>query len=225
MLGGSDDLTSFDPNPARQNLIQQANAEAVRQTREMFEKQGVRLMDIADLYERDENSGRVTFRNPDDPNRPFSSRYEAQQFVDSINKQINSRYQKELRSQQQKILQGMAPQFALLEFAPVYNSMSQDERDVFDAIIAPYSIYNDNGAVIGFNVNLQAAGVQAKQIAQKFASRQPAPSAQPQQQEKEKAKPTTPALDMPQASGTADDEEPKTLEEAFNKLSKMKKGK
>lgn len=227
-VGADEELTSFDPNPARQNLIRQANTEAVRQTREMFDKQGVRLMDIADLYERDERDGRVTFRNPDDPNRPFQSRYEAQQFVDSINKQINSRYQKELRAQQQKILQEMAPQFALLEFAPVYNAMSQVEKDVFDDLISPYAVTNGAGEVIGFNVNLQAAGNQAKAIAQRFTSRkqQQQQAQQPQAQAVDKkAKASTPALDMPQASGVADDEEPKTLEEAFNKLSKMKKGK
>lgn len=229
-LGGGEELAGFDPNPARQDLLRRANAEAVRQTQEMFNKQGVRLMDIADLYERDERDGRVTFKNPDDPNRPFQSRYEAQQFVDSINKQINSRYQKELRNQQQQILQSMGPQFALIEFAPAYEAMSQAEKDVFDDLISPYAITDSGGNVIGFNVNLQAAGQTAKAIVQRFNMRKAAPAAapatQPQQPQQKKQQPaSTPALDMPSSTGTSDDEEPKTLEEAFAKLGKMKKGK
>ena len=228
-LGGGEELAGFDPNPARQDLIRRANAEAVRQTQEMFNKQGVRLMDIADLYERDERDGRVTFKNPDDPNRPFNSRYEAQQFVDSINKQINSRYQKELRAQQQQILQSMGPQFALIEFAPVYTAMSQAEKDVFDDLISPYAITDNSGNVIGFNVNLQAAGQTAKAIVQRFNTRKaaaaPAQQAQQPQQQKKQNQASTPALDMPSSTGTSDDDEPKTLEEAFAKLGKIKKGK
>jgi hypothetical protein len=49
---------------------------------------------------------------------------------------------------------------------------------------------------------------------------------QPEATAKQKAqKPTTPALDMPSAAGSSeDDDEPKTLEEAFSKLNKIKKG-
>lgn len=212
-------LSDFDPNPARRALLQQANAYAQQAAQKLFADQGVRLMDIQDIYERDERNGRVIFRNPDDPDRPFNSRYEAQQYIDSINKQINSRYQKELRTQQQKALQSLAPQFALLEYAPTYAAMSQTEKDVFDALIEPYAITDARGNVVGFNVNLQAAGNQAKTIAQKFSAKtQTQPAAT-----KEKAAPTTPALDMPQATGIADDEEPKTLEDAMRKLSKMRK--
>lgn len=218
----SSELNDFDPNPARRVLLQQANAYAMKATQKMFADQGVRPMDIQDIYERDERNGRVIFRNPDDPDRPFNSRYEAQQYIDSINKQINSRYQKELRNQQQKALQGMAPQFALIEYAPTYAAMSNDEKEVFDALIEPYAISDANGNVIGFNVNLQAAGNQAKAIAKKFTNR--VSQAQPTAP-KEKPPASTPALDMPQASGVADDDEPKTLEDAFKKISKMRKGK
>lgn len=215
-----DGLSNFDPDPARRNLMQQANAIAQQVTRQMFEEQGVRLMDIQDIYEKDERNGAVIFRNPDNPNRPFESRYEAQQYIDSINKQINARYQKELRANQQKAVQAMAPQFALLEYAPVYAAMSSDEKEIFDAIIEPYAINDKRGNVIGFNVNLAAAGNQAKVLAQKFAKINAVKN-----EETPKPAATTPALDMPQASGKSDDDEPKTLEEAFMKLNKSKKGK
>lgn len=215
-------LNDFDPNPARRVLLQQANAYAQQAAQKMFADQGVRLMDIQDIYEKDERNGRVIFRNPDDPDRPFNSRYEAQQYIDSINKQINSRWQKELRVQQQKALQSMAPQFALIEYAPTYNAMTQEEKDIFDMLIDPYAITDAGGNVIGFNVNLQAFGNQAKAIAKKFANR--VSQTQPTEA-KEKKPASTPALDMQQATGVADDSEPQTLEDAMKKIKEMRKGK
>lgn len=222
----NDTLESFDPNPARRALLQQANAYAQNQVKQMFDKQGVKLMDISDLYERDERNGTVTFRNPDNPNRPFENRFEAQQFCDSINKQINTRYQQEVRKAQQQAIQAMAPQFALLDFAPTYQAMSKTEQEIFDALIEPYSLVDKSGQVVGFQCNLNMMGQQAKKFASKFSTTSETNRVQPEAAAKQKAqKPTTPALDMPSAAGSsADDDEPKTLEEAFSKLNKIKKG-
>ena len=227
-LGAENNETveSFDPNPARRALLQQANQYAQNQVKQMFEKQGVKLMDISDLYSRDDRNGTVTFRNPDNPNRPFESRYEAQQFCDSINKQINARYQQEVRKAQQQAIQAMAPQFALLDFAPTYNAMSKTEQEIFDALIEPYSLVDNQGKVVGFQCNLNVMGQQAKKFASKFSPAASSNSVQPEAQTKQKTqKPTTPALDMPSAAGSsAEDDEPKTLEEAFSRLNKVKKG-
>ena len=219
-------IESFDPNPARRALLQQANQYAQNQVKQMFEKQGVKLADISDLYSRDDRNGTVTFRNPDNPNRPFESRYEAQQFCDSINKQINARYQQEIRKAQQQVIQAMAPQFALLDFAPTYNAMSKTEQEIFDALIEPYSLVDNQGKVVGFQCNLNVMGQQAKKFASKFATTSETHRVQPEASAKQKAqKPTTPALDMPSAAGSSsEDDEPKTLEEAFNRLNKVKKG-
>ena len=217
-------IESFDPNPARRALLQQANQYAQQSVQQMFSNQGVRLMDISDLYERDERTGRVVFRNPDDPDRPFSSRFEAQQFCDSINKQINTRFQQEVRKAQQQAVQSMAPQFALLEYAPTYQAMSKDEKEIFDMLIDPYAIADDNGNVIGFNCNLQAMGNQAKMFAQKFGSKQPASAQGAAAPAQKKNKPTTPALDIPSgASGAGEDDEPKTMAEAFAKINELKR--
>ena len=54
--------------------------------RQHFAEQQIEMWSIEDLYEKDEHTGRVRFRNPDDPSRDFQSRYEAQQFVDAMNK-------------------------------------------------------------------------------------------------------------------------------------------
>lgn len=222
--GEADTIESFDPNPARRALLQQANQYAQQSVQQMFSQQGVKLMDISDLYERDERSGRVVFRNPDDPDRPFNSRFEAQQFCDSINKQINTRFQQEIRKAQQQAIQSMAPQFALLEYAPTYQAMSKDEKEIFDMLIDPYALTDNNGNVIGFNCNLQAMGNQAKAFAQKFGSKQPAPAQAAAAPAQKKNKPTTPALDIPSgASGAGEDDQPKTMAEAFAKINELKK--
>lgn len=232
VLGGNDgedqdNLTLFDPNPARQEIVKSIQQEARAQVQKMFADAGVRLMDISDLYERDDGSGRVSFRNPDDPGRPFGSRYEAQQWVDSMNKQINSRFRQEIGKKQQEIAQQMLPVFALVDFAPQWQQMSKDEQDVFDAIIEPYAITGRDGKTIGFNCNLQAAARQAAAICQKFNSRQPQGFQQAAQQAPQKKQrqqqASMPALDAKTGNGTGDVDEPKTLEEAMLALRKGRK--
>ena len=192
----------------------------------MFSDAGVREMDISDLYERDESSGRVSFRNPDDPGRPFSNRYEAQQWVDSMNKQINARFNAEVGKAQQNILKNMAPTFAMLEFAPTYQAMSKLERDVFEDIVEPFAIKDEiTGQITGYTCNLQAAGRQAQSLAKRFAPQQQSPMAAQQAKPAKQAKPATmPAMDAPSGSGNIGaDDEPKTLEEAMMKLRRSRK--
>lgn len=233
-LGGpaddeGDPLASFDPNPARQELMKNIQQEAHAKVQKMFQDAGVRLMDISDLYEKDERSGRVTFRNPDDPDRPFSSRYEAQQWVDSMNKQVNSRFRQEVLRTQQEIAKNMQPTFEIIDFAPQWQQMSPIEKEVFDTIIEPYAIRDKNGQTVGYNCNLQAAARQASVLCQKFDKKVSGGMQQAQQQvqpkQQRQVKPAVmPAMDAPTGSGNSNlDDEPKTLEEAMMKLRKGKK--
>lgn len=233
-LGGSvaddDTLTSFDPNPARQELIKNIQQEAHAQVQKMFLDAGVRLMDISDLYERDDGSGRVTFRNPDDPGRPFNSRFEAQQWVDSMNKQVNARFRQEVSKRQQEIAQNMRPTFEIIEFAPQWQQMPDIEKDVFDTIIEPYAIKDRSGRTIGYQCNLQAAARQASILCQKFnkvqqpGMQQVQQQVQPQKQQRQVKPAAMPAMDAPSGAGDAGaDDEPKTLEEAMMKLRRSRK--
>lgn len=178
------------------------------------------MWDIADLYDKDENSGRVTFKNPDDESRPFQSRKEAQDFVDAMNKQINMKFQSEVRSEQAKLLQEAQPALSMIDFVPVYQGMSEQERGVFDDLITPYAIRDANNNIQGFSVDLNMMAQQARNIVAKFA---PAQQQQGSTAQKNDEEPTAPATDMSTGTGEGGDGEPKDLSEAFAMLNKQKK--
>lgn len=177
------------------------------------------MWSINDIYERDEQTGRVRFRNPDDPNRDFSSRYEAQQFVDAMNKQISTEFRQRVNMKQRELIQQEGPRLRTLEFAPRYNAMDQTTKDIFDDLIEPYAVRDGAGDVIGFNVNLEPVARQAERIAARF--KQQAPTAPAAAQEKEK--PTGPALDMKTGASVTGDAEPKTIGEALKMYDKKQR--
>lgn len=223
---GGDTVSSepTDYTPAREQIYQGINTQAVQNVVARFKENGIRTWDIADLYDKDEQTGRVTFKNPDDEQRPFQSRKEAQDFVDAMNKQINNKFQSEIRAEQAKLLEEAKPSLSILDFVPVYQSMTEIERQVFDDLIGPYAIRDANNNIQGFNVDLAAAASQAKAIASRFATQQ-----QPQQQaatkEAKKEQATSPATDMATGTGEVGTDEPKDLSEAFALLNKQKKEK
>lgn len=208
-----------DYSPARQQIYQGINQQAMQNVVKRFQDNGIRMWEIADLYDKDEQSGRVTFKNPDDEQRPFQSRKEAQDFVDAMNRQINMKFQSEIRQEQQKLLQEAKPSLSMLDFVPVYQNMSDAERGVFDDLITPYAVRDANGNINGFNCDLNAAANQARAIAARFAQSAQAESAQSEKKEE----PTAPAVDMATGTGEVANDEPKDLSEAFAMINKKKK--
>lgn len=210
--GSADVIEPVDYNPAREQILRDVQQEALRSVRQRFSEQQIEMWSIEDLYERDENTGRVRFRNPDDPNRDFQSRYEAQQFVDAMNKQITQSFRAEVNKAQREIIQREAPKLRLIEFAPKYDAMDQVTKDIFDDMIEPYSVRDNGGNIIGFNVNLDAVHAQAAKIAKRFQ--------QPQQQVVQGAEaaskaPTSPAMDIKTGASQSQPQEPKTIGEAL----------
>ena len=212
--GSADVVEPVDYNPARESILRDVQQEALRTTRQKFAEQQIEMWSIEDLYERDENTGRVRFRNPDDPSRDFQSRYEAQQFVDAMNKQITQSFRAEVNKAQREIIQREAPKLRLIEFAPKYDVMDQVTKDIFEDMIEPYAVKDNGGKIIGFNVNLDAVHAQASKIAQRVKQYVPQ---QPQQQEEPETKPAakSPALDAKTGASLSADYEPKTIGEAL----------
>lgn len=221
-VGGTTDSSEpVDYSPARQQVLTGIQQQAIQNVVKRFQENNIRPWDIADLYKKDEQTGRVEFANPDDPNRPFTSRKEAQDFVDSMNKQINDRFRNEIRQEQNALFQSARPTLSMLDFVPVYQSLNDIERQVFDDLITPYAIRDNSGNIQGFNTDLMAAANQARTIATRFAQ-------QPQQQQaaqgkQQQAEPTSPATDMTTGTGEVATDEPKDLSEAFALINKQKK--
>ena len=203
----------------RDNFIKSALDEAERSVARMFQENNVRLMTIQDIYQRNED-GTVIFKNPDNPNRPFESRADAQQWINSINTQINASYQDEVRKAKAEMYQNITPSLRVFSFIEKYNKMDPDVASVFDDLIDPYSVRDGSGKIIGFNCDLDAAAAQAESIVTKIRGNNP--PAQKQQAQK-KPQQSTPAMDMKTGVGSSNDSEPKTLQEAWLKMTKERK--
>jgi len=233
-VGGSTNVVEpVDYSPAREQILKNIQNQALNDVRQQMREQQIEMWSIKDIYEKDEQTGRVTFHNPDNPNQPFSSRAEAQAFVDAMNKEVENYFRSEVNKRQQELVQNAAPIFQVIEYSPVYNAMSEVEQKVFDSLIEPYAITDNNGKVIGFNTNLVAAGNVARSIAKNFQSANPAQQAAQEQAQESKpaAAATRPATDMPTGkteSTLNSDDEPKTIGEAlkmYDKMNREKKGK
>lgn len=222
--GSSDGIQAIDFDSRRQDILRGIQQQALSDVRKEFKNNGIEYCTIESLYQRDENSGRVTFKNPDDPRNPFNSRAEAQAWVEAFNKQIDTRFRQEVNKKQQELVGDSAPTLRLIAFAPKYQAMSQAEKEIMDDLIEGYGVRNRQGQIIGYNVDLDAVAAQAKRIAKRMK-----PAEAPAQQAQPQPAASGPAMDMPTGSGTSNDmKEPKTLGEAlkmFDAQQRNKKGK
>lgn len=210
---------------SQQAIVDQLNRQAVAQARRKFQKDGIREFTMDDVYERTQD-GRVVYRNPDDPNRPFSSRMEAQQWIDSFNKQVNEALIRTATEIRDKNAKAAMPALRLLQFAPVYDVMDPAIREVFDDLISDYEVKNRAGKVIGYSCDLEKMAMKASRLAKKYNN---SPRKAGNNGKVKKSGPQkSPALDARThgtASGSKGDREPQTMEEAMMKLQEMNRSK
>ena len=216
--GSSDGIQAIDFDARRQEILRGVQQQALSDVRKEFRENGIEYCAIDQLWKKDEQTGRVTFQNPDDPRNPFTSRAEAQAWVDAFNKQIDARFRQEVNKKQQELMGNTAPTLRLISFAPKYQSMSQAEKDIMDDLLDGYGVKDRAGRIVGYNVDLDAVAAQAKRIAKRMAPK--APETAP-----EAPKSSGPAMDMPTGQGTRNDaKEPKTIGEALKMYDSQKKG-
>lgn len=192
--------------------------DAIRFVSQQFSQNGVKLMGISDVYSKDEQ-GRVSFVNPEN-GAEFRDRVEAQQWIDVMNKQIQQEFNNQVGLAERQYMQAAEPAMRLLQFAPVYDQMKPKTQEVFDQLIEPYGITNNQGQVIGFSCDLGKMASQAIQLTRKFGGDAPQQNVQQARQQA-----TQPAMDMKTGGGQpANDKEPTTLEEAWRMMNANKKG-
>lgn len=191
-----------------------------------FQDKNIREMSMSDIFDRTPD-GRVVYNNPDDKSRPFSSRMEAQAWLDSFNGQVRSELVKRARAIRNGMAKQIEPTMNLLRFAPSYDAMSQEEQEIFDDLVSDYEIRNNQGKIIGYNCNLESFAKKARSIASKYSAKKasPAPAA------RKKAGPQkSPSIDMgshgtPRTARNSGSDEPETLEEAMKLyMSEHRKG-
>jgi len=228
--GSSDVIGAIDFNAQKQSLLRGIQQRSIDEVRREFKESKIDYFSINELTQRDEQTGRIRFRNPDvaderDPNYYFDSRAEAQNFVDAWNKGVDNEFRRAVNERQSKLMQETEPTVRLLDFVPTYNAMDETTQKVFDSLIEPYAIKDNAGNEVGFNVDLQAAARQAELIAKQFAPIAGNKQADDQQTVSAPAVNDSPAVDMASGNGKSEDEaEPKSIGEALKLLDKKNRG-
>lgn len=229
--GDEDDRGYAEPYPtadyqaSQQAIIDRLNSDAVSKARKQFRDEGIREFTMNDIYQRTQD-GRVVYRNPDDPNRPFASRMEAQQWIDSFNKQVNEELIKVATEIRDKNAKAAMPAIRLLQFAPRYDAMDQKVKEVFDDLIEDYELKNRSGKVVGYGCDLDKMAAKAERLASKYnhTSHKRGGSGKVRKTEARRS----PALDARSHGSSSDkggdDGEPKTMEEAFKRLRQQTNG-
>ena len=230
-LGGSaTGINAVDFNARKQSILQDIQRRSASDVRDEFKQQGIDYYSINELTVRDERSGQIRFRNPDvakdderNPDYYFKSRAEAMAFIDAWNKGVDNEFRKAVNQKQKQLVEEQSPAIRLIDFAPTYFSMSEVERNVFEQLVAPFSVKDGKGDEIGYSCDLYQMGEQAKAIAKQFAPQAPAAGQVPAAGKQESS---GPAMDMKTGTGKAsDDEEPKTLGEALKMFDKKNRSK
>lgn len=223
-VGEIDDEPQYDYQQIGRSYLQSAQRLAIDAANQKFRNEGIKKVSINDLYERDDR-GRVSFTNPDDPDHPFSSRAEAQQWCDSFNNQIDQEWRRTAYEFQGQYAKEIQPVLRLMEFAPNYDTMSKQEQNVFDKIVNEYVIKDSYGMAIGYSCDLNQAMQMAKNIASDFSSPDQAQSTSSGQQG-QALQGGGPALDAQTSTSTNpqnDAKGPKTLAEAIKMVQDNKK--
>ena len=198
-----------------------------------FIKRGVRhdsygrlgaTIDDADVCKRDED-GVPHFYNPETGQefRGDNPRRQAQEWVDDYNKELARVFNDACEAYELRLMESMAPQLAVRQFAPTYMKLDPITKMMFDNILEGHERYDKDGQVIGHNLApfgnsyegvLSLVNKQIKSI-QSYAKEN---GQVPKQQ------PTGPALDMKTSSGaipSGDRPAPTSLAEAMERIQDM----
>lgn len=222
--GPGDGYEGADYQALQDQLTAEVNQAAMRQAVAEYQRDGIRPITMNDLYQRDQSTGRVTYMNPDDRSRPFSSRMEAQQWIDSFNSQLRQEIQARARAVSRELSKQMAPARRLLAFAPTFDAMDARTREVFDDLIEGYEVRNQQGEVVGYSCDLNKAAERARRMAAKYGRSGGRASKTGASQQEAR----TPAEDL-RSHGSANarrkdpNREPRDLNEAFEIMRERRK--
>lgn len=166
--GSGDGYEGTDYQALQDQLTSEIQRAAMQQAVAEYQRDGVRPITMNDLYQRDQSTGRVTYVNPDDRSRPFSSRMEAQQWIDSFNSQLRQEIQTRARAVTRELSRQMAPARRLLAFAPTFDAMDAQTREVFDDLVEGFEVRNQQGEVVGYTCDLNRMAERARRMAEKY---------------------------------------------------------
>ena len=164
---------------------------------------------------RRDRDGVPHFFNPE-TGREFTGdnpRAQAQAYVDSYNRDLETKFNQACSQYSNQLAEQESPELAVLEFAPKYEKLDPIRQSMFDAIIEPYETKNDQGQVIGYNVDLDAALETVDKLVSVIQSHAPKPETVNGTVVEE----SRPALDMKNSVAVAQQQQgaPKSVEDAL----------
>ena len=201
-------------------MVDEATRMAAEQTNEFFRENGIKKLTIKDIYNKNEETGEVTFENPDNASRPFATRQEAQAWCDAINKSIDDEWRRQANINRNEFVKQIVPSLNMLAFAPEFYSMTPSEQRIFDKLVKRFEVLDQNNKVIGYNCDLREWAQEARNIAADESLWGV------QQQAVQQQAPSGPAVDMKSSSSqgqpTPEITDPKDLSEAMKMLRQKK---
>jgi hypothetical protein len=212
--------------PALTKTLQtQALNEAKAQIAKEMTDAGVRKLTITDLYERDEKTGAVSWRNIHEADKTYADEFQAHQALDYFNKQIDDTYKQRVLEKANEFYAQATPYIELEKFRPKFNKLDQVRQQLVADIVAPYAIVGANDTVVGYSCDLNAALMQAENLFKglgALAQQGLQGSTSPTEGSPQAEPPTTPALDLKGSHGStnAPDAKPQTLDEHIAALTK-----
>ena len=221
--GSDDDYESY-----RKQVEDGVRDRAINDVAAEFIKRGVRhdsrgrlgaTIDDSDVCKRDED-GVPHFYNPETGQefRGDNPRRQAQEWVDDYNKELARVFNDACENYEQRLMEDIAPQLAVREFAATYRKLNPITQMMFDNILEGHEKRDADGNVIGhdlqpfggsYNDVLTLVNKQIKSI-QNFAK-----------ENGQQQAPTGPALDMKTSSGaipSGDLPAPTSLAEAMERI-------
>ena len=211
-----------------EKLTEDIRNRAINEVANEFVKRGIRnrdgvlgaTLDDPDICKRD-SDGVPRFYNPE-TGREFTGdnpRRQAQEWVDDYNKELSRVFNETCEQYEEHLKQESAPQLAVMKFAPKYEKLDDIRRGMFDNVIQDYEVKDSDGKVVGYTCDLdKALALVDRQIEmiQSYGRQR-----QQEQQAQQPQQPSGPALDMKTSSGAVqagNDEPPKSLAEAMERL-------
>lgn len=164
-------VEEIDVGSRKKAFLDNLGVAAAQSAKQIFEENGVQMIKVLDLYEKDDR-GYVRFVNPDDPNRPFASREEAQKWCDSFNNTVALEFKETVNSERRRLINEYQPTLQLYDFINDFAKYSRQKQDLVNELVSPYAITNRTGEIIGYNCDLKAAAKQADSIIKKFGKTQ-----------------------------------------------------
>lgn len=163
----------------------------------------------ADIYQPDickrDKDGVPHFFNPK-TGREFSSRQQAEDWCHAYNQELKTEIDKTYNQYSEQLWKEREPEIAVLEFAPIYESLDPIRATMFDSLIENYEIVKD-GEIVGYscdlNKALEAVNRQVRMIQEQYRT------SQPQVPQPHQDQPSGPALDIKSSSQANNDKNKK----------------